>query len=111
MSRVSSLVMVRVAAEVAFFTTRSLVDVRRLVVLPLTFSLTQAPRMAASVDVTADITAFSTLDMMPGFCFSALAGFSHLEGTLALYGVVVLAVDAALLDDVQTLTLGDGTNL
>ena len=57
MSRVSSLVMVRVAALVAFFTTRSLVDVRFLVVFPLTFSLTYVPNMAAKVEVTAVMTA------------------------------------------------------
>ena len=32
-------------------------------------------------------------------------------GTLAVYWRVVFAVDAALLNDVQSLTFGDGTNL
>ena len=40
MSRVSSLVMVRVAALVAFFTTFSLALVRDFDFLPVTFSLT-----------------------------------------------------------------------
>ena len=75
MSRVSSRVMVLVAADVAFFTTRSFVEVRLLDFLPDTLLLTHEPKIAASVDVTAVITAFITFDSTPGF-FSSLPPFS-----------------------------------
>ena len=80
MSRVSSLVMVRVAALVAFLTTRSLADLRLLVSLPETLSLTQVPSMAARVDVIAVRMALKTLLMMPGFFFSSFSAFSAFLG-------------------------------
>ena len=55
MSRVSSLVMERVAALVAFLTTRPVAEVFDLVFLPVTLSLTYVPRMAAQ-DGLADLT-------------------------------------------------------
>ena len=51
MSRVSSLVIERVAAEVAFFTTRPVAEVDDLVFLPVTLFETHVPRMVASVPV------------------------------------------------------------
>ena len=71
MSRVSSLVTERVAALVAFFTTRPVAEVLDLVFLPVTLSLTYVPSMVAKVEVMAVSTAFHTLLMMPGFCFSS----------------------------------------
>ena len=75
MSRVSSLVMVRVAAEVALLTTFSRAEVFDLVFLPLTLSLTQVLKMVAKTDVTAVMTVFITLLIMPGFLFSSFSSF------------------------------------
>ena len=133
MSRVSSLVMERVAALVAFLTTRPVAEVFDLVFLPVTLSLTYVPRMAARVEVMAVRMALPTLPNRPGFFFSALAsgcGISisaccwfllcqltvslchqHLEGTLTVNWRIVFAIDTALLDDVETLSFGHGTNL
>ena len=43
-------------------------------------------------------------------CFFGLC-YKHFKGTLALYGIVIFAVDAALLYDVQPLSLGYRANL
>ena len=67
MSRVSSRVTVRVAAEVAFLATRPVAEVRDLVFLPVTASDTIVPSMAAKVPVMAVIMAFSTLEKNPFF--------------------------------------------
>ena len=62
-----SRVRVRVAAEVAFFTTFCVVEVRLVLFLPVTLLLTAVPRAVAAVAVTAVTTAFSTLAKMPFF--------------------------------------------
>lgn len=125
MSLVSSLVMVRVAALVAFFTTRPVLDVFDLVFLPVTLSLIYVPRMVANVEVIAVSTAFHTLLIMPGFFFffsclrlrdvyllllllslgKLLLGICHeyLKGALAVNRCVVLAIDTTALDDVEAL--------
>ena len=76
-----SRVRVRVAAEVAFFTTFWVVEVRLLVFLPVTLSLTAVPMAVAAVAVTAVTTAFSTFEKMLFFLGSALAAFSGFAGT------------------------------
>ena len=76
MSRVSSRVAVRVAAEVAFFTTRPVVEVLLFVFFPVTLSLTHVPKMAAKVPVMAVTMAFHTFDRNPGFVlFESFAAF------------------------------------
>ena len=87
MSRVSSLVMVRVAALVAFLTTRSLADFLLLVFLPDTLSLAHVPSRAAKVEVMAVRTAFHTLLIMPGFFFSSFSGSSSLSETSSTFSV------------------------
>ena len=59
--------MERVAAEVAFFTTRPVAEVVDLVFLPVTLFDTHVPKMVANVEVTAVAIAFITFDIMPGF--------------------------------------------
>ena len=79
MSRVSSRVMVRVAAEVLFLTMRWPAEVFFLVFLPLMASLAALPTMVPSVAVTAVSMAFSTFCSMPCFFlppFSVLAGLA-----------------------------------
>lgn len=74
MLRVISRVIVRVAAEVAFLTARSVVDVRERDFLPVTLLDTAVPKIEANVAVRAVITDFKILlnNVLP-LC-SALVG-------------------------------------
>ena len=74
------------AAAVAFLTTRCVAEVRLLVFLPLTLSLTKEPAMAASVAVTAVMMALIIFERRPFFFFSA-AGFSGFSGIAGLSGI------------------------
>jgi hypothetical protein len=60
--------MVRVAADVAFFATRPVAEVRDFVFLPVIASDTIVPAIVANVPVTAVMIAFIIFDTMPGFC-------------------------------------------
>ena len=80
--------MVRVTELVAFFTIFSVADFLLFVFLPEILSLTHVPTMAAIVDVTAVVTAFSTLLMMPflafpPFSFSFSTSFSSFSAAAA----------------------------
>ena len=85
MSRVNSRVMVRVAAEVAFFTTFPVVEVFDFFFfLPVTLSETAVPTIVASVAVMAVMMAFSTLEKNPGFVLFFFSSFSFSASSFAL---------------------------
>ena len=83
MSLVSSLVMVRVAAEVAFFTTFSVAEVFDFVCLPDTLLLTKEPTTVAMVDVTAVMIAARTFEGRPFFCLPPFLVFSSLAAAFS----------------------------
>ena len=66
MSRVSSRVMVRVAADVAFLAMRPVVEVFDFVFLPVMASDTIVPATVANVPVMAVMMALTIFDTMPG---------------------------------------------
>ena len=76
MSREISRVIVRVAAEVVFLMTFSLVEVFDLVFLPVTLLLMAVPAAVAKVPVTAVMMALITLPKTPCFLEDFFPSFS-----------------------------------
>ncbi len=95
--------MERVAADVAFFTTRPVAEVLLLVFLPVTLFETHVPKIVASVPVMAVIMAFITFDSMPGFSLPFAFSSSAAAFSASFWAVscsIAFWADVAPLDDV-----------